>query len=292
MARYMRWLADEKGISTTATTTLWRWSMEDLEAFWASIWEFFDVRGDSGYGACSGTRDDAGRGVVPGRDGSPTPSTSSAARTTPRSAIHHASELRELDAMTWGELRAHDGGHRRRAARRAASGPATAWWPTCRTSRRPWPRSSPARRSAPCGRAARPDFGARSVVDRFAQIEPKVLLAVDGYRYNGKRLRPPRRGGGHRGRDRRRGGGGRVGYLTAAAGPSASRASEGAELEFEQAALRPPAVGALQLGHHRPAQGDRARRRAASCWSTSRSWACTWTPSTATACSGSPPPAG
>src|SRR3712207_9526704 len=31
-----------------------------------------------------------------------------------------------------------------------------------------------------------PDFGARSVVDRFAQIEPKVLLAVDGYRYNGR----------------------------------------------------------------------------------------------------------
>src|SRR5204862_193775 len=31
-----------------------------------------------------------------------------------------------------------------------------------------------------------PDFGKRSVVDRFAQIEPKVLLAVDGYRYGGK----------------------------------------------------------------------------------------------------------
>ncbi|MEA2254408.1 MAG: acetoacetyl-CoA synthetase, partial [Solirubrobacteraceae bacterium] len=31
-----------------------------------------------------------------------------------------------------------------------------------------------------------PDFGARSVIDRFAQIEPKVLLAVDGYRYGGK----------------------------------------------------------------------------------------------------------
>ena len=41
-------------------------------------------------------------------------------------------------------------------------------------------------RSAPCGRARRPEFGARSVVDRFAQIEPKVLLAVDGYRYGGR----------------------------------------------------------------------------------------------------------
>ena len=40
--------------------------------------------------------------------------------------------------------------------------------------------------SARSGRACSPDFGARSVVDRFAQIEPKVLLAVDGYRYGGK----------------------------------------------------------------------------------------------------------
>src|SRR5690242_19765810 len=34
--------------------------------------------------------------------------------------------------------------------------------------------------------SAAPEFGARSVIDRFAQIEPKVLLAVDGYRYGGK----------------------------------------------------------------------------------------------------------
>jgi acetoacetyl-CoA synthetase len=34
--------------------------------------------------------------------------------------------------------------------------------------------------------SAAPEFGARSVIDRFAQIEPKVLFAVDGYRYNGR----------------------------------------------------------------------------------------------------------
>src|SRR4030088_1350324 len=34
--------------------------------------------------------------------------------------------------------------------------------------------------------SAAPEFGARSVVDRFAQIEPKVMLAVDGYRYGGR----------------------------------------------------------------------------------------------------------
>jgi acetoacetyl-CoA synthetase len=37
-----------------------------------------------------------------------------------------------------------------------------------------------------------PDFGVGSVVDRFAQIEPKVLFAVDGYRYGGKGPRSDR----------------------------------------------------------------------------------------------------
>src|SRR5260370_59469 len=34
--------------------------------------------------------------------------------------------------------------------------------------------------------SAAPEFGARSVIDRFEQIKPKVLLTVDGYRYNGR----------------------------------------------------------------------------------------------------------
>ena len=55
-----------------------------------------------------------------------------------------------------------------------------------------------------------PDFGARSVVDRFAQIEPKVLLAVDGYRYNGKDFDRRDVVAGIAERDRRRGAGGRV----------------------------------------------------------------------------------
>src|SRR6478672_3630946 len=42
------------------------------------------------------------------------------------------------------------------------------------------------RGSAPVWSRAAPEFGARSVIDRFAQIEPKVLLAIDGYRYGGK----------------------------------------------------------------------------------------------------------
>ena len=102
-----------------------------------------------------------------------------------------------------------------------------------------------------------PDFGARSVVDRFAQIEPKVLLAVDGYRYNGKDF------------DRREvvagiaeeiGGGVEVVDVRLPRRHRLARAASpgGGAAGVRAAALRPPAVGALQLGHHRPAEGDRA----------------------------------
>ena len=64
--------------------------------------------------------------------------------------------------------------------------PATGSWPICRTFPR---RSSPFLATASIGAiwsSCSPDFGPGSVIDRFAQIEPKVLVCVDGYRYNGR----------------------------------------------------------------------------------------------------------
>ena len=104
--------------------------------------------------------------------------------------------------------------------------------------------------------SAAPEFGVRSVVDRFAQIEPKVLLAVDGYRYGGKDF------------DRRAA----VDELRARARPEhvfvlPYLGDEGnwdelygdGALEFDAAAVRPPALGALLVGHHGPAEADRPR---------------------------------
>ena len=100
-------------------------------------------------------------------------------------AIVHASELREQAEVTWGELREMvariAGGLRalgvERGDRVAAYMPnipeAVAGFLATASIGAVWSSCSP-------------DFGARSVIDRFAQIEPKVLLAVDGYRYNGR----------------------------------------------------------------------------------------------------------
>lgn len=43
MSQYQRWLADNKNVLTTDYRSLWQWSITDLDGFWSSIWEYFDV---------------------------------------------------------------------------------------------------------------------------------------------------------------------------------------------------------------------------------------------------------
>ena len=136
--------------------------------------------------ACWPARD-AGRGVVPGRARSTTPSTSSASSDADAVAIRHAGEGRALARDDVGRAARADRAHRRRPARAGRRRRATASSPTCRTCPR---RSRRCSRRASLGRdlveRARPTSARAVVVDRFAQIEPTVLLAVDGYRYNGR----------------------------------------------------------------------------------------------------------
>lgn len=161
---------------------LWRWSVDDLDGFWAAIWRFFAV--DGSYERVLGRRE------MPGAEWFPGAEVSYAAhmfRGKPgdRVAIRHASELRPLGEWTWDELRTRTaaiaGGLRALGVGRGDR--VCAYLPNlpetvaalfaCASLGATWS-------------SAAPEFGVRSVVDRFAQIEPKVLLAVDGYRYGGK----------------------------------------------------------------------------------------------------------
>jgi len=49
MARYRRWLLDTQGREFDSYDALWRWSIEDQEAFWRSIWDYFDIQSDTPY---------------------------------------------------------------------------------------------------------------------------------------------------------------------------------------------------------------------------------------------------
>jgi len=185
MTRYMRWLEAERGLDFGGDYhALWRWSVAELEQFWGSILEFFELRTSApcqrvlaerampGAVWCPGARLNYAENLLAGKPAA-------------RLAIQHASELRELDSLTWGELR--DQVARCASALRALGvepgDRVAAYMPNL-------PETVVAfLASASIGAvwsSCSPDFGAASVVDRFAQIEPKVLLCVDGYRYNGR----------------------------------------------------------------------------------------------------------
>jgi len=184
LREYMRWLSAERGLDHEGYDELWRWSVDDLEGFWSSIWEFFEVRADGEIERALGSREMPGARWFAGTslnyaehvfadvdDG--------------EAAILHASELRELEELSWGELRAQVAatatGLRQLGVERGDR--VVAYMPNI-------PEAIVAFLAAASIGAiwssCSPDFGPASVVDRFAQIEPKVLFAVDGYRYGGK----------------------------------------------------------------------------------------------------------
>jgi acetoacetyl-CoA synthetase len=184
LTRYMRWLETERELPFAGYHELWRWSVTDLDAFWASIWDFFAVRAERPYERVLADRTMPGARWFEGAELSYAEHIFRGKRDD-RVAVVHASELRDQAELTWGELRQATvrivAGLRglgvKRGDRVVAYMPnvpeTLAAFLACASLGAVWSSCSP-------------DFGARSVVDRFAQIEPKVLLAVDGYRYNGR----------------------------------------------------------------------------------------------------------
>jgi acetoacetyl-CoA synthetase len=184
LSAYMRWLGEERGLRFDGYHQLWQWSVDDVEAFWASIWDYFQVAAERPYKRVLGRRE------MPGADWFPGARVSYAehifrGRDDAGVAIVHEAELRERGEVTWGELRAQVAGIAAglrelgvepgdRVVGYLPNVPETiAIFLACASIGAVWSCCSP-------------DFGIRSVVDRFAQIEPKVLFAVDGYRYGGK----------------------------------------------------------------------------------------------------------
>ena len=184
LTEYRRWLAAERGVELDGYEALWRWSVDDLEAFWRSIWDYFGVRSSQPPGDVLADRTMPGAKWFPGTQVNYAEHVLSG-KPDDRVAILHQSELRPLSEMTWGELLDLTG--RIRAGLVAAGvgrgDRVAAYLPNI-------PETVAALMAvASLGAiwsSAAPEFGAKSVVDRFAQIEPKVLLAIDGYRYNGR----------------------------------------------------------------------------------------------------------
>jgi acetoacetyl-CoA synthetase len=184
LAEYMRWLAGHHGRTFDTYDQLWRWSVDDLEVFWASIVEFFDVQF-----AQPPKRILADR-RMPGAQWFAGAQINYAANVFRHASLEHPalvcqSESRPLIEVSWAELE-------RQVAAVAASLRAmgikrgdrvVAYMPNI-------PETVVAFLAAASLGAiwssCSPDFGVDAVLDRFAQIEPTLLFAVDGYTYGGK----------------------------------------------------------------------------------------------------------
>ena len=164
---------------------LWRWSVEHLDQFWADVagWTRRAARRPGRRGA--DLPRDAGRGLVPRPRRSTTPSRPSATPATtgprwsssPRTASRSRSRGRRCAARSARSPRPCAG---------SACSPATGWPATCPTCPRRVIAFLGAASIGAVWSSCAPDFGTRAVLDRFAQIEPTVLVAVDGYRFDGK----------------------------------------------------------------------------------------------------------
>jgi acetoacetyl-CoA synthetase len=187
VGRYLAWLERERGLDFATYEALWQWSVDDLPGFWSSIWEFFGVRAHAPYTSVLASSAMPGASWFPGarlnfaehllgRD-EDAEQVAVVARSQTRAAVELTfAELREQVARARAGLLRLGVGPRDRVVAYMPNIPETlvgfaatasigAVWASCA-----------------------PELGARSVVDRLVQLEPTVLLAVDGYGFRDRMI--------------------------------------------------------------------------------------------------------
>ena len=178
---YLGWLERERGLRFDDYDALLRWSIDDLDGFWSSVWEHFEVGPNPGRALADAT--------MPGARWFPDARLNWAehclrlgGRADDDVVVIARSQTRERVTLTAAELR-NEVARVRRGLGRLGVGPGdrvAAYLPNI-------PEAVIALlATASLGAiwsSCAPEFGARSVIDRWSQIEPKVLLTIDGYRY-------------------------------------------------------------------------------------------------------------
>jgi acetoacetyl-CoA synthetase len=187
VAHYTRWLRESRGIELSDYEALRRWSVADIEAFWASIWDYFKVVSSTPY------KQVLDRRVMPGAkwfEGSRVNYAEHLLRYETRAAaseiaFHHISETRPLKTMSWHELarQVRILATQLRKLGLKSGDRVVSYMPNV-------PETAVAMMAVTAigavWSAAAPEFGVKTVIDRFSQIEPKLLFAADGYRFGGK----------------------------------------------------------------------------------------------------------
>ncbi len=186
VGHYLGWLERERGLSFNSYEELWRWSTTDLAAFWQSVWDHLGVSSSTPVETAVADERMPGARWFPGASLNWAEHALRLANRDPADTVVIArSQTRERQTLTAAELRDQVARARTGLARLGvgrgdrvagylpnvpealvallATASLGAIWTSCA-----------------------PEFGVRSVVDRFSQVEPRVLLTVDGYRYGSR----------------------------------------------------------------------------------------------------------
>jgi acetoacetyl-CoA synthetase len=185
LGRFLSFVSLRRGLEFEDYNAAWAWSVEQLSDFWADVWAFFDVR------TSQPVTEVVSDGVMPDVrwfTGARLNYAEHALRTGGEGlALIARSQTRDRVEVTWDELRDQVAAARA-GLQRAGVGVGdrvAAYLPNV-------PETIVAfLATASLGAiftTCAPEFGVQAVLDRFGQVEPKVLLAVDGYRYGTKAI--------------------------------------------------------------------------------------------------------
>jgi acetoacetyl-CoA synthetase len=187
IGRFLDFLRDDRGHDLPGYDELFHWSVTDLEGFWGALWDFFEIKAHTPYERVLGASAMPGAEWFRGATLNYAEHMVGADEDLGDTAVLAISQTRDAFELTWADLREQVAAARA-GFKRLGVGPGDrvvaylpnipetlvaflaaaslgAVWSTCAT-----------------------EFGPRSVIDRFGIVEPKLLLAIAGYRYGDKRI--------------------------------------------------------------------------------------------------------
>ncbi len=187
LGRFMDWLRSERGLDLSDYEELRRWSIADLEGFWSAVWDFFEIRAHEPYQRVLGSREMPGAEWFPGARLNYAEHMVGRDEDVDSVAVVAHSQSRDPIELTFGDLR-EQVARARAGLQRLGVGPGdrvVAYLPNIPETLVAFlATASLGATWATCP----PEFGVRSVLDRLGQLEPKVLLAVAGYRWGDKHI--------------------------------------------------------------------------------------------------------
>jgi len=187
IGRYLAWLERERGLVFADYDELQRWSVDDLEAFWSSVWEFFEVKAHAPYTAVLASEAMPGAVWFPGARLNFAEHLLGRDEDTEKVAVVSRSQTRDPVDLTFGDLR-EQVARARAGLERLGVGPGdrvVGYLPNIPETLVAFAATvSLGAVWASCA----PELGVRSVVDRLVQLEPSVLLAVGGYGFRDRSI--------------------------------------------------------------------------------------------------------